>query len=420
MVRLKSILFIILLASSLSMQAINTRTTIFNSDYKSLKVSLRSNSFMPAIMNLDGNDVFDISFDNLAEDRAYLCYRLVHCNADWQPSSLVDSEFLDGFNYATIDDYAFSATTFTHYVHYSFSLPNDNMRITKSGNYLVQVFPENEPERVLLQARIMISENFASVLSSVTSRTDEDYNGRLQQVSAVVVPKNNRFADPVNDLQLVVTQNSRFDNEVMINKPLMASPTKVTYEHNPALIFPAGNEYRRIETVAINAPSMGVTKMEYFEPFYHATLVTDEIRATEPYRYDKTQLGRFTIHSSESEYYDTECDYIITHFSLYTGAPITNGKIYIDGEFTNHEFNSQSLMKYDSSTGCYVNHLLLKQGAYNYQYLWVPDGTNVGQTSKVEGDKYQTVNEYLVRAYMRKPGDRYDRLIGFGIAFSGK
>ena len=77
-------------------------------------------------------------------------------------------------------------------------------------------------------------------------------------------------------------------------------------------------------------------------------------------------------------------------------------------------------MIYDPSSGNYVADIMLKQGAYNYQYLFVPDGTNVGLTSKIEGDKYQTVNEYSVRVYNRPVGERYDRLIGFGMIFSGK
>jgi hypothetical protein len=64
--------------------------------------------------------------------------------------------------------------------------------------------------------------------------------------------------------------------------------------------------------------------------------------------------------------------------------------------------------------------MLLKQGDYNYQYLWVPEGSATGQTAKIEGNKYQTVNEYLVRVYNRQSGERYDRFIGYGIAFSGK
>ncbi|MDE6101082.1 MAG: DUF5103 domain-containing protein, partial [Paramuribaculum sp.] len=53
-----------------------------------------------------------------------------------------------------------------------------------------------------------------------------------------------------------------------------------------------------------------------------------------------------------------------------------------------------------------------KQGAYNYQYLAVPRGASTrGSTSVVEGDRYQTANEYLVKVYFRQPGSRYDRLV---------
>ena len=146
----------------------------------------------------------------------------------------------------------------------------------------------------------------------------------------------------------------------------------------------------------------------------------DVPRTDEPYIYDQTQMGRFTIRNAETDNSATEADYIITHFRLNTGGPVTGGKIYLDGEFTHHLFNSSSLMKYDAATGCYTADLLLKQGAYNYQYLFVPDGLSVGLTSRIEGDKFQTVNEYLVRVYDRKPSERYDRFLGYGIAFSGK
>lgn len=111
---------------------------------------------------------------------------------------------------------------------------------------------------------------------------------------------------------------------------------------------------------------------------------------------------------------------MVTHFILNTAGPVQGGKIYINGEFTYNLFSPTTLMKYDAATGCYTCDLLLKQGAYNYQYLFVPDGSATGLTARIEGDKYQTVNEYLVRVYHRRQGERYDRFIGYGIAFSGR
>lgn len=407
-------------SAAVKAERVDTRTQVFDSNFRSLQVRLAGNDYFPPIITRGNDDHITISFDELKDDVTYMRYSLVHCNADWQPSDLVDSEFVDGFNYADIVDYEFSSGTFSQFVHYSFTLPNDDIRPLVSGNYLVRVYRENEPENTLLQARFSVCENEVSVSATVTSRTDVDYNREHQQVDFVVNTKNYKVRDMYGDLRAYVSQNSRPDNEVMVSHPMMATSNTATFSHNRALIFPAGNEFRRIETVATNYHTMGVERVEYFHPFYHATLRTDYPRANEAYLYDRTQFGRYTIRNAEADNSATCADYIVTHFVLDTGGPIDGGKIYIDGEFTNHLFNSTSLMKYDASTGCYVADLFLKQGAYNYQYLFVPDGSAIGVTSRIEGDKYQTINEYLVRVYNRRPGERYDRLIGYGIAFSGK
>ena len=397
----------------------DTRTQVADSRFKSLQVKLDGNDYFPPIIMLNSDDRIRISFDELGEERSYLRYSVVHCNADWTPSNLVESEYIDGFNYADIEDYKFSIGTLTHYVHYSFTIPNDNIRLLVSGNYLVRVYTDDNPDEILLQARFYACENAVSVGASVTSRTDIDFNGEHQQVSFIVNTKDYKIRNLYSDLKAYVSQNSRTDNEVMVNRPLMVSGKNINFEHDKQLIFEAGNEFRRIETVAQHGISMGVERMEFHHPFYHAVLFTDEMRTEDCYIYDKTQLGRFTIRSSDANDSDNGAEYIVTHFTLDIGGKINNGKIYLNGEFTNNLFTPSTMMKYDPSTGLYTADLLLKQGAYNYQYLFVPYGSNRGYSS-IEGNKYQTVNEYLVRVYHRDPSSRYDRLIGFGIAFSGK
>ena len=44
----------------------------------------------------------------------------------------------------------------------------------------------------------------------------------------------------------------------------------------------------------------------------------------------------------------------------------------------------------------------------------------MGLTSAIEGDKYQTINEYVVKIYYRPMGERYDRFIGYATAYSGR
>ncbi len=407
--------------TAMAQDRVDTRPHIYDNNVRSLKVCLSSNMYIPPVYMMGSDDFLIVNFDYIDYDYHYLRYSVTHCNADWQPSQLVESEYVSGFNYADIDDYAPSEATYVHYYNYQFMLPNADMEFLVSGNYLLTVYEQDNPDELLFQTRFSVCEGKVGVYPQVTSRTDVEYNNRFQQVSFDVRYKANQINDPYSEFKCVVTQNSREDNAVTVSRPMMVGVDHVTYDHNRDLIFPAGNEFRRFETVNAHNINMGVQSILYYDPIYHATLMIDEPRNEVQYLYDKTQYGRFTIRNGETRGESAvEADYMITHFTLDTGGKLNGGNVWLYGEFNIGYPASQTIMKYDTSSGCYTADLLLKQGAYNYMYLWVPDGTSVGQTSRIEGDHYETVNEYLVKVYDRPMGERYDHFIGYGVAYSGK
>ncbi len=390
----------------------NTNTAIFSSDFRTLTMEMEGNRLAPAILVNGVDDRLIIGFDGIGDEREYLRYSIYHCDADWQLSDLVDSEVFDGFNYADVEDYAFSRGTITHYVHYSITLPNQAFNFRLSGNYLLRVYPETEPEKVLLQTRFMVSEGAVAVGGSVSSRTDIDYNSSHQQVAVNVNLGKYPVRDPYGDLSLKIIQNGRLDNIASIAHPTRVAGTTLVYEHFPNLIFPAGNEYRRMEAVSTTYPGMGVDYISFEEPYYNVWLTTDMPRAATPYRFDNTQHGRFFVREYNSSNSDIEADYVPVHFSL-DMLPVPDAEVYLDGDFTQRAFDGSSRMEFNPATAKYEKTLLLKQGAYNYQYRVVPP------VYDIEGNFYQTVNEYLILVYYRAPGERYDRLIGSGILYSG-
>ena len=394
---------------------VDTRPHIFDEAVRSLKVSPRSNPYLPPVLVRGSNDCIQVNFDYLDYDVHYLRYSVTHCDALWQPSVLVESEYVDGFNYADIDDYEQSNSTFTHYYNYNIQIPNDNMKLLKSGNYMLSVFEQDDPEHILFQTRFSVSENSVSVLPTVTSNTDVDYNDHYQQLSFTLTYKPGTISDPYNELTAVVSQNTREDNVVVVRQPMMVSGNSVTYDHSRELIFPAGNEYRRFEHVNINSINMGVESIQYFEPFYHVTLFEDEPRAESQYLYDSTQHGHFTIRNAQSHNSRCEADYVVTHFALRTDGQLSGGRIILEGEFTRGLPLDEYTMHWDENSGCYRGDLLLKQGAYNYQYLWLPDGAPMARTGIIEGDHYQTANEYTILIYDRPMGERYDHLVGHAV-----
>lgn len=396
--------------------ATDTRTRTFEPTFRSLQVSVAGAPDAPPIvgLGLDGQQIL-IEFDELASDRRYLRYSLEHLDAAWQPDGTVDSEFVDGFNEAEVEDVGFSQATLVHYVNYRILLPNEQVRITASGNYLVKVYDEERPDEVLLQARFSVSEMTAGVSASVTDRTDLDSRGEHQQLSISVDTKHLPLRDPFNDLRVVVTKNFSPDEQVTLVTPQRIAGTTAVYEHLRPLIFKAGNEYRRFETVSSTFPGIGVETIVQENPVVNVYLHTDHPRAREQYLYDQTQQGRYRVRASDVGDSSTNADYLMTNFTLEMPR-LPQGEIFIEGDLTERRLSPRSRMEWDDDAGCYRQSLLLKQGSYNYRYAV---STPEGISNLIEGDKYPTVNTYTVCVYHREPGGRYDRLVGVDHIKSG-
>lgn len=165
----------------------DTRQGIFEPSFRSLRVTLEGNDFAQPVIMLGHDDSrLTVSFDEISEERRFMRYELIHCDARWRPEGLVASEFLDGFNEGIVEDYEYSRATLVHYVHYVITIPNRDIRITEPGNYLLRVYDEDNPDVTLLQARFGVSDFSAVISAGVTSLTDIDANRSHQQVSVGV------------------------------------------------------------------------------------------------------------------------------------------------------------------------------------------------------------------------------------------
>jgi hypothetical protein len=79
----------------------------------------------------------------------------------------------------------------------------------------------------------------------------------------------------------------------------------------------------------------------------------------------------------------------------------------------NDKLDSRSKLLYNFENKAYEKTLLLKQGAYNFQYVFRPTNNGKPTSERLEGSYWETENDYQVYLYYRAIGERYDRLIGF-------
>lgn len=390
----------------------DTSERIFDPKYKTLKTCTADDFMSPSVIRLGTNDRIVVTFDEIGEDNSYLEYRLVHCNADWQPSRLVESEYLDGFNYAKIEDYAFSSNTYVHYVNYRIELPNEDMNILRSGNYLLQVYDPESPEDIILQTRFQVSENIVGIRGEVTSRTDRGHYSGWQQLGMEINVEALGDCNPYQDIKVQVRQNVSESNARQLRNPLRINGRTLVYDHTPELIFPASNEYRRFESVSNSFPGMHVDSLRYMGSNYHVWLKEDYERSGREYSYDRTQHGRFLVHEYNATDSDIGADYITVHFAL--DIPEMKDKdVYIDGEFVHDRYDDANRMAYNPIRNRYEAQIPMKQGAYNYRYVVIDKGSmSSPDAGTIEGNKYETDNEYCVSVWYSAPGSRADRLVG--------
>ncbi|MBD5309761.1 MAG: DUF5103 domain-containing protein [Bacteroides sp.] len=373
-------------------------------------------SFMaPPVIRLGTSDRLRLNFDIIGEDREYLRYRLIHCNSDWTPSRLLEQEYLSGFNEGEVADIAFSSNTFTHYVNYNIELPSEEIAPVVSGNYLLQVFREDSPEDVLFQTGFYVSENIVGIQGEATSRTDRGFNTEYQQIEFTADLGSAGNLNPWQDIRVCVVKNNAPGSTVMTGHPLRVENGIATFSHDPNLIFEAGNEYRRFETVRSDYPGMGVDSIGFYGERRRAYLTPDHPQKGRSYEYDRTQHGRFKIDEYNSTDPDLGADYIVTKFSL--EMPEQPGKeITVEGELTRHLPEGMAKMSYNAERGAYELELPLKQGSYNYRYVMGDDSGRI-YDSALEGNHYETSNEYLVLIYLRLPATRGERLLGATVIY---
>ena len=373
---------------------INTLRTVSNGDWE-----------RAPIITLGSNETIEFSFDEMSHEYHRFTYHITHCDAQWKHSNLIESEYMDGFNDQPIEDWENSLNTTFDYTHYNLTLPNSEVSLKLSGNYRLSI---QEDGKEVAWFRFMIVENMHNLAATVDGNTDIDTRKSHQQLNMTISLNGLNVTNPDREIYTVVMQNRRFDNAVIDPKPTYNSGNRLTYEHCRELIFPAGNEFRRFEIINMYDYFRNVDRVSYHNPYYHATLIQDTRHHA--YTFDYDHNGRYLIRYNQASDSDTEADYLFVHFNL-ASELMTGGKMYVSGHFNGGNLTSRYEMEYDGQEKAYQATVLLKMGAYDYQYIWVPDGEAIGQTKPTEGDWYETKNEYLILLYYRQRGSRYDRLV---------
>ena len=382
---------------------------IYSPQVKSLQVVVNQNWQSLPVMKLNSADRLYVGFDELSHDyHRYICH-IERCEADWTTATeMFESDWLNGFNDLIVDDYEHSINTTVPYTHYQFSLPNEQCHLKMSGNYRLHIQEDGTDEDVLT-VEFMVTEQSMQLSMTATTNTDQDTNGRHQQVSMSIGYMNHSVVRPDEQIQTVVMQNGREDNCRRNVRPAFVNQNGQEWSHAMEYIFDAGNEYRKYEVLDPTHPTMGIDYIRWDGDHYQVFPYISEPRPN--YLYDEDADGAFYIRNSDNRENDIISDYVWINYRL-KSDPVSDGYIVIDGQWTTENSETYRLA-YDEDAGMYTASILQKQGYYSYQYLW-EDSRGTRRPLPSEGNFYPTENRYQAFIYFKEVGGRTWRLTAFG------
>ncbi len=355
-----------------------------------------------------------LEFDDLMANEQDYYYKIIHCDYDWTPSSLLKSQYLDGIDNQRIINYENSYTTLETYSNYQLSIPNENVRFKVTGNYLLEIY--NSSYELQFSRRFIVYKDVVKVAAQVKRSRDFNFLNEKQVVQFRINAGNFRLVNPKQEVKVALIQNNYWDTAIYNIKPQFTLGSELVYKYDQETAFFGGNEYLLFDTSDLRAPSSQIARIEIGDLYNHY-LFSDDYRANEPYTYFPDINGDYVIRTLQGDNASREAEYTKVHFSLPYTETLALDNVYIFGKFNNYALTQENKMTYNEDNGMMEATLELKQGFYNYKYVTQNDAGALNLNA-VGGNFHFTENNYLILVYYRNFGDLYDSIIGVGSANS--
>jgi hypothetical protein len=363
-------------------------------------------------------DTFTFQFDDLFANEANYYFEVIHCDYNWKPTDIPKTDYVTGFDNQRITDYSNSFNTLQVYSHYRLSFPNQfTTQLRISGNYILRIL--NEDREVVFSRKFILYENHSTVAAQVKRSRDVTNIDYKQNLDFSIVSNDIVFQTPTQNVKVVLLQNGNFDTAIKNVPPQYTIGNQLVYKYNKETQFWGGNEFLYFENKDIRAASNNVGRVGANNDIYNSYLYTNQARANQIYTVYQDVNGNFVVKNINASNNEIEADYAWVYFTL--SAPTfrsTNKDIYITGMFNNYSLSPEYKMDYNTEKAVFEKAVMIKQGFTNFQYTIADKKGVIDYENAIDGNFYQTENEYTILVYYKESTDRYQRVIGKGNANS--
>lgn len=362
------------------------------------------------IINLASGEQLLFDFDELGSNYHTYNYTIEHCDAEWNPSRISPTEYLQPFTEDRIQEYRNSTNTIQKYVHYELLFPNRNIAPKLAGNYLLKVY-ESDANNPIITRRFYVVNNHANIFAEVAVSQNIALRATNQKINFQIDFNGMAIQNPYGDVRILVMQNARPERAQLNTRPTFIRGNSLLYNDVSINDFAGGNEFRHFDTRSLRLNSERVQRI-FRDTTNTVLLLTDQNRGNDDYLQLYDNNGGFNIRNQEGRDPRYDADYAQVYFNLSaSGAPVDQS-VYVIGKYNDYTLNDASKMTYDVARGRYYFNTLMKQGIFDYQYVLVDKSGNANYGA-LEGNHFETENDYQLLVYYRPPGARWEELVGF-------
>ena len=360
---------------------------------------------------------FELQFDDLFGNEANYYFEIIHCDYNWKPTDIPKNDYVRGMDNQRIMDYSNSFNTLQNYSHYRLAFPNQfTTQLRISGNYMLKIL--NEDREVVFSRKLILYENRTTVAAQVKRSRNLSNIDHKQNLDFTINSNDIVFQTPLRNVKIFLMQNGDFNTAIKNIVPQYTLGNQLVYKYDAETQFWAGNEYLYFENKDIRAVSNNVGRVGLNTDIYSTFLYTSAARANHIYTLNQDINGNFLVKNINGSNNAIEADYAWVYFSLSAPAFRINKDVYITGMFNNYNLTPEYKMDYNSDKGNYEKAVMIKQGFTNFQFTVADKNLQVDYENAIDGNFYQTENEYTILVYYKESNDRYERVIGKGNANS--
>lgn len=385
---------------------------VYNSAIKSVEFyNTKKQGSFPVIVLGSGEQV-QLAFDDLRGGSRNYYYTIEHCDTRWNSSNLSTAEYLQGFSDDRMYNYTYSSGTIQKYTHYDLQLPNNNVAPKLSGNYVLKVYEDGDKSKLVLTRRLYVMAKRVAITANVVASLNSQNRQTHQKVNFTIDYGGLPVQNPSTEIRTFIMQNARTATGILNTQPTYVRGTQLVYNDVAINDFQGRNEFRLFDTRTLKVNSQRITHISR-DTTNSVVLLTDPVRDGQAYILLYDNNGKFFVLNQDGRDPRIDADYARVYFSLAANRPETEGSPYIIGAFNDYKLDDRSKLTLGEGGRYYIN-LLLKQGVYDYEYVWVDNATKKASDVLMEGSHYETENDYQMLIYYRPPTARWDELVGFG------